>query len=827
MSHPVPAPARPHRPQSASRAWLAAGIVVGGVLALLRAASLFDLAVEVRGIDPALADFAIAGRFLPQLVHALVLGVLACAAVFEGARRAPRARWAARAGAALLVLAALAGWPTAPAHDLPPASGPGIAGLGALALAAAVVTAVLVTVALGLRGRPRLQAALGSPGGLGLAVLLGLSPPVGWMLRELANPPMMGVREVVRDLLAEPGAFEVLAAPEGTSPEPTVLSPWVDFRYDTADKPALRMPPPCEVAFEVRPEDGEVVLRAAAGADVSARRPAGAVRFEVLVDGERRFDQTLPLAAEGAERAWRHVGGADGLALRPGNRVILRTAMAGEPQAAAPDLAVGFGGLFLERRRELPRTLATREHPNVVLVVMDTLRADRTSSLGYPRPTTPHLDALAAGGILFEGARATSSWTWPATASILTGLPPDEHGVTSNESCTLGLVNETLAEALQRAGYTTAAFAANPLIAPERYFDQGFEHFDAAPQMRKTERLWGDVSRWIGRHAGVRFFLYLHWVDPHTPHEPHPQELARLGGERPADFPAPVHEGRTYDGMDWYTSLIGRPENRGPAGEPRGRKIVPPAHREWIERSYDASVATGDRWFGALLARIEELGIEDRTVIAFTSDHGEELFDHGSLEHGHTLFDELTRVPLVIAGPGVPEGVRVGAPVSNRHLAPTLARLAGTRLARVEDALDLTALAPDTPAPLPVRFQTEKGVWNGNRPENLYGIMTPALEKLIWDPSGRSFGAPREAAPNGGQVLLFDLAGDPGERMPLCPPASPNERAAELRDALRRALERDRARRRAIALGGGAGAGAQLGDLGYTETRKDAGGSER
>jgi arylsulfatase A-like enzyme len=434
------------------------------------------------------------------------------------------------------------------------------------------------------------------------------------------------------------------------------------------------------------------------------------------------------------------------------------------------------------------------------------------SSYGYKKPTTPHVDRLAARGLLFENAFATASWTLPSTASFLTGLLADEHGVTSKESCTLDLSFETLAEALQDRGFTTAAVSCNPLIAPERYFDQGFESFDSSPDMRPTSAVIDGVVATIERLADSRFFLYLHFIDPHTPHEPLPSELARLGGTLPADFPTLERNGKKGDGMDVYAGRLRKGETVDEEGRAHPARIVPESHARWIQDSYDACVGTSDHYCGVVLDTLTRLGLDDRTVIAFTSDHGEELFDHGLLDHSHTLHRELTNVPLILAGPGIPRGERVSWEVSNRFLATTLAAFGGARMRDVQGAVDL--LGPP-PAPAPIFYATERGWWKGRdkdadgRALKLYG--------------GREGGYVVHFAPGlpGEPCALYEIATDPKEHADLSERPDSRERALGMVARFKQLLAEQKALKRVTGFGAGAGGIDAMMGLGYVGGRDD------
>jgi arylsulfatase A-like enzyme len=550
-----------------------------------------------------------------------------------------------------------------------------------------------------------------------------------------------------------------------------------------AGMPALVLPPPARVRHVVAGE-GPLWLATRVGIDHSVREDVGeryadhALRFTLRLDGEEVFAATLPIQAD----EWVHAG--SGYLVGDGTVIELETALldpAGKPVTPEDPLLAGFGGLDLERRVQRERTRSSPSAPNIVVVLIDTLRADRTSAYGYARETTPHLRALAERGTLFDEAYSTASWTWPSTASLFTGMQPEEHGVVDAGSSFLSERHDTLAEALQRAGFTTAAWSGNPLIVADKNFDQGFELFDAPRDggLRRTEVMMPSVLDWLDAAAEWRFFLYLHLLDVHLPHYPLPEARERFAADVPASF-----DPRSVLSLSWE---LRRGEGFGERGEPAPERVVPPEEQRWISDLYDASVWTADHWLGQVLERLESLGLSERTIVLVTSDHGEELFDRGLLSHGHSLHHELTRVPLVLAGPGIPRG-RSAAPISCTRIAPTLARLAGSEIRDLTGALELfraPAASEET-----ILFSTEQGWWNGAQEQSIFGLRRGA-QVLHYAPEGRDWGATQPAA--GGQVRLYDLRNDPDEREDLS--AREPERALELKDALLQRIRELEARR--------------------------------
>ncbi|HZM00219.1 MAG TPA: sulfatase, partial [Planctomycetota bacterium] len=302
---------------------------------------------------------------------------------------------------------------------------------------------------------------------------------------------------------------------------------------------------------------------------------------------------------------------------------------------------------------EVERQLASPARPNLLVLVVDTLAAGRMSLYGYARDTTPNLKAFASRGMLYEAAVAPSSWTLPATASLLTGLPPNTHGVLGDARSYLMDGLQTWPELLRAQGLEGAAFVANPLIAEANNFHQGFGHWRQANDARAAE-LNARLLAWIdGQPPERRWFAYVHYIDPHAPY-------GAPGDERER-FCAGYSERRDFGGFLPNLLQAGQVD----AFDARGQQHV-------IDL-YDAEVSYFDRCFGELQDELQRRGLLDQTIVVLTADHGEELFEHGRLGHGYALYEELTWVPLVAAGPGLEAGARRGAPLGLAALAATLA----------------------------------------------------------------------------------------------------------------------------------------------------------
>jgi len=280
-----------------------------------------------------------------------------------------------------------------------------------------------------------------------------------------------------------------------------------------------------------------------------------------------------------------------------------------------------------------------RDHrPNIVVYLIDALRADRIGCYGYDRGTTPHVDEFASSAILFSGAQAQTSWTRPAVASIFTGLLPQQHGTTDKKDV-LPESATTIAELLTGAGYESAAVVSNGNVDQVYGFSQGFSYYKYLEEVEIGEHVVrsDDVNQavfsWLDEFRATEpFFLYVHTVDPHLPYAPPPTF-------RDA-FAPNVHD-----------SSIGSTEAVNEVAANRDR--VTPKMVEQLSDLYDGEVAANDASFGEFYAGLGERGLLENTVVVVLSDHGEEFFDHGGWTHGNTLHAEMLDVPLIIRIPGV------------------------------------------------------------------------------------------------------------------------------------------------------------------------------
>jgi arylsulfatase A-like enzyme len=310
----------------------------------------------------------------------------------------------------------------------------------------------------------------------------------------------------------------------------------------------------------------------------------------------------------------------------------------------------------------VPRATAPRR-PDVVLVSVDTLRADRLGCYGNPRPVSPAIDRFRSGAVLFETALAHASSTLSSHASMLTSLPPTAHGASFALRRRLPDEAVTLAEVLRDAGYRTIALTASGQLAPVFGLGQGFEVYRARVEKHEAGAFWPRVGAGLSYLAEPDprpLFLFLHTYETHHPYTPEralldeldPGYAGGLGHRVPVELLRQVNAGQV---------------------------VLDAADRRRVERAYEAEIRSVDRAFGRLVEGLAAAGRLDDAVVVLTSDHGEEFGEHGSLGwHSHTLYEELLRVPLVVRLPrGEGAGRTVSSPVRLIDLAPTLLDAAG------------------------------------------------------------------------------------------------------------------------------------------------------
>ncbi len=305
----------------------------------------------------------------------------------------------------------------------------------------------------------------------------------------------------------------------------------------------------------------------------------------------------------------------------------------------------------------------------IVLIVIDTLRADELEAYGGAPEITPHLNRLASEGVVFTNAWAQSPWTLPSLGTLLTGLYPNEHGAYNRgrDLLPLALGVDTLAERLQRAGYTTAAWVNTQFGEAQYQLQQGFDFYSQAAgrnnsQIRDASMTTRLVLDWLEEHGQEKFFLFLHYFDPHLKYEAPSSFRQRFVSE--PDYAGPLTAQFGVEDELWAVRS--------------GRLPLTQADQTHLRQLYDAEAAFVDDQIGRLIAYIDAQPWSSSLLVLVTSDHGEEFWDHGGFEHGHTFFNELIRIPLILFSPGtIPAGRALSSPAAQLDVAPTLLEAAG------------------------------------------------------------------------------------------------------------------------------------------------------
>jgi arylsulfatase A-like enzyme len=416
-------------------------------------------------------------------------------------------------------------------------------------------------------------------------------------------------------------------------------------------------------------------------------------------------------------------------------------------------LLVGVAGTVgIGRYGSLHAGVAKRKHggaQQVIMLTVDTLRRDSVSCYGSTTVSTPNIDRIAADGCLFRNVTSSSSWTLPAFASMMTGLTARGHGVVMSTAALPDTV-VTLAERFRDAGYATHALVANGILAPHLGFARGFARYhlrqlparpvcigeslaarlkhEPLAEATSTRDVTNAAIAWARARKDQDFFLWVHYLDPHLPYTP------------PEVY---VHRMNVHDQMGLSIDITS-------AMRPSMELFGDPSRRVWARSLYDAEVRYVDAEIGRFLAVLKESGIYDRALIVFAVDHGEEFWDHDGFEHGHTLYQEVVSVPLIVKPPGEYERRVVEDPVAIYDVAPTV--------------LDICGLPPlDTPQAVSLSgFVAGRPPRVGTRPIFSGGTLFRSnFESVVFD------GWKYIRSATTGRDWLFRLSDDPTERLSL------------------------------------------------------------
>jgi arylsulfatase A-like enzyme len=413
----------------------------------------------------------------------------------------------------------------------------------------------------------------------------------------------------------------------------------------------------------------------------------------------------------------------------------------------------------------------------IVLISLDTVRADHLSLYGHERFTSPTLETLALDSVVFDDASATAPWTLPSHASMLTGRHPSSLGVTTVRS-KLREDIPTLAKIFAEAGFDTAAVVNSSWLRKESFnITQGFDKYlfvEERPK-RTTPSTWvtDQGLAWLRARGNRPLFLFMHYYDVHSDYASQRayEDLFVTPYEGSANGRGWQLKEATFEAefIEMCRKKLGTP---GCLFGGAGKKLDAGRDAELVrfdeddvrhlEQLYDAGIRQLDAELGRFLAALRRDGILDEALLVITADHGEAFMEHGHLEHFIPLHQEILHVPLLFRGPGVPRGKRVSLPVSGVDLAPTLLSMAGLVAPSEMEGLDLTPLLRgETPAAFEQRYLY--GEASGGGSHELMGLeqyvpryrsLRQGRYKLIYEYRADSY-------------VLYDLDRDPGEQVDI------------------------------------------------------------
>lgn len=316
---------------------------------------------------------------------------------------------------------------------------------------------------------------------------------------------------------------------------------------------------------------------------------------------------------------------------------------------------------------------------NVVLISMDALQARHVSHLGYERPTTPHIDALAKTGVSFSQAISPASWTVPTYLSVFSSTFPSTHGLTNRwekfseaekklnnfKVSKPGLL--TMAEVLKKAGYETGGFTGDAGVSAVIGYDKGFDLYTDELQFGGLDNSEKHALSWLDKVGKKKFFMFFHGYDSHG-------QFA-VGDSYHSRF-APAGLSVKFKGTKEEQAAL---RELGLKGE---FPVLSADEIRFWNAWYDGKIADADDRLGHFLEELKKRGLREKTIVVLISDHGTEFAEHGAFDHGHTLYDELIHVPFVISVPGMKGGQVVGEQVSTLDVLPTILKLTGVPVSK-------------------------------------------------------------------------------------------------------------------------------------------------
>ncbi|MFO8183669.1 MAG: sulfatase [Candidatus Aegiribacteria sp.] len=371
--------------------------------------------------------------------------------------------------------------------------------------------------------------------------------------------------------------------------------------------------------------------------------------------------------------------------------------------------------------------------PNVILVIIDTLRADHLGCYGYHRDTSPALDSLAEAGSRWKNFQAQAPWTLPATATIFTGLNAEQHGTGRRNDGDHMLHDEvpTIPSLFSEAGYRTCGIFNVALLSRHMGFARGFDHYSCDEYgVSRAAGTMDEFLEWLdGEDDGRPFMAVLHIFDVHQPYAP------------PDPYGNMFFPGDTIEAVYWEITDDGC--------------IAHPEHLEHFLSRYDGSIRWVDSQLGRLFAQLRDRGLADSTVIMVTADHGEEFLEWGWVGHGGNLYRQMLHVPLIVSGPGIAQGEVLTRPAGQMDILPTLLSLCSIPADHDFQGMDILDSEDDDERPLPASQLMFRGRMLGATP--LAVVRFGNLKGLVTRRGSRD------------SYYMFHLGEDPGELEPMEP----------------------------------------------------------
>lgn len=493
-----------------------------------------------------------------------------------------------------------------------------------------------------------------------------------------------------------------LAEEAGAEP-PKLVERQQPLNLGGAPRRALMAPDDRTYSYYMQvPEDAELVFDHAA---------KGKKTFKVTVTPDGAGRQELISAEAGKE--WQEA--SVDLHEYAGQVVRLDLEAIGDGEA-------GWGEIeLMVPPRDKPEIASTEPAKNVVIILIDTIRADVFEPIGGQdsKVDTPEFDELTKEATVFTAAYDNENWTKPSVATVLSGLYPVTHDAKQQDDV-LDRKVELLSQQLKAEGFKTGAFIANGYVSDKFGFKKGWDgwrNYIREGRSSRAEHVYDDAIAWLEENKDDRFFLYVQTIDPHVPYRFHEETTPGYAGD--------------YNGK--LNKILTGKEQADLSGD---HQKLNAADYDFIRALYYGEVTYHDQHMGRLLEKLRSWGLMEDTLLIITNDHGEELDDHGKMGHGHSLYDELVRAPLLIRLPGrVPAGQVLSEPVESVDIAPTVLQVLGMNSSKDHEGVSLVSLMEGRPAQRPfyavteflkagrsVRVGTWKMIGTSSRWKRLYNV---------------------------------------------------------------------------------------------------------